>query len=133
MTNKESNKNKKDRVVYLLRKSLNLSQESFGQKIGVSKSAISRMESGDYDITDTMSKVICSTFNVNEEWLKTGKGDMFLTLDSSEEFAKAVNKIFNDEDPIIKNMIIEMARLSDEEKDNIKKTLEIIKKITSIL
>lgn len=76
-----------------LRKELGLSQEKFGEKIGVTKAAVSRMESATYQVTDSMTKLICSEFNVSEEWLRKGNGEMFIepsgmTLD---EYAKSRN------------------------------------------
>lgn len=76
-----------------VRKQLNLSQEKFGSKLGVTKSAISRMELGTYNLTDTMIKLISSNFNVSEEWLRNGIGDMFIEPDtfSLDEFLKSKN------------------------------------------
>ncbi len=65
-----------------IRKTNNLSQEKFGEKLGVTKSAISRMEMGTYATTDTMIKLICSNFNVNDEWLRKGNGEMFIEPDT---------------------------------------------------
>ena len=59
-----------------LRKALGLSQEEFGNKIGLSKSGISNIESGTRNVTDKHIKLVCSEFPVNEEWLKTGEGEM---------------------------------------------------------
>ncbi len=59
-----------------LRKSLGISQEEFGKKIGLSKSGISNIESGTRNVTDKHIKLVCSEFPVNEEWLKTGEGEM---------------------------------------------------------
>jgi len=59
-----------------LRKTLGLSQEEFGKKIGLSKSGISNIESGTRNVTDKHIKLVCSEFPVNEEWLKTGEGKM---------------------------------------------------------
>ncbi|MFR6349802.1 MAG: helix-turn-helix domain-containing protein [Enterocloster aldenensis] len=56
-----------------LRKKCGLSQEEFGKKLGVTKTAVSKMELGTYQITDTMLKLICSEFNVNEKWLRSGE------------------------------------------------------------
>lgn len=60
-----------------LRKSLGLTLENFGQRIGVTKMTISRIENGKNAITDQMFKSICREFNVNEEWLRNGVGSMF--------------------------------------------------------
>lgn len=59
-----------------LRKKLGLTLEKFGERLGVKKAAVSKWENGD-NITDQMFKSICREFNVNEEWLRSGYGDMF--------------------------------------------------------
>lgn len=62
-----------------LRKSeqVKLTLETFGKKIGMGKSAISDLETGRRFPTDQTIKLICREFNVNQEWLLTGKGEMF--------------------------------------------------------
>lgn len=67
----------------LMRKELKLSQEGLGKVIGLSKSGISNIESGIRNVTDTHIRLLCSELNINEEWLRTGKGDMFLETDGS--------------------------------------------------
>lgn len=63
-----------------IRKRLNLSQEAFGNKLGVRKSTISRIESGVHGLTEQMSKLICKTFNVDPFWLESGVGEMFTAI-----------------------------------------------------
>ena len=60
-----------------LRKKLGLTLEKFGEKLGVTKQTVSRVENGVNSLTDQMFKSICREFNVNEEWLRSGYGDMF--------------------------------------------------------
>lgn len=60
-----------------LRKILSLSQEEFGKKINLSKPTISALENQTRGITDRVISDICETFNVNEEWLRNGTGEMF--------------------------------------------------------
>ena len=59
-----------------LRKAFGLSQEELGNKIGLSKSGISNIESGTRNVTDKHIKLICSEFPINEDWLRTGAGEM---------------------------------------------------------
>ena len=64
-----------------LRLACDLSQEEFGQILGVTKSTISNIENGRFNITETMIKLACNEFNVNEDWLRHGTGgdeSMFL-------------------------------------------------------
>lgn len=60
-----------------LRNSLNLTQTEFGNKIGFKQNTVGQMENGLRGITDRTILLICQTFNVNEEWLRTGDGEMF--------------------------------------------------------
>lgn len=65
-----------------LREELNLNQEDFGTQIGISKSAVSGYEIGRRNLSDQTIRAIVREFNVSEEWLRTGAGDMFnLTQD----------------------------------------------------
>ena len=63
--------------IKLLRKTLGLSMEKFGEKIGLSKTTISRVESGDSPLTQKNIKLICSIYNVDYFWLTEGTGEMF--------------------------------------------------------
>lgn len=76
--------------IYLLRSTLELSQESFAKKINVTRSAISNYEKGTRNIMDRVISDICREFNVNEEWLRDGKGEMFIEPDtfSLDEYLK---------------------------------------------
>ena len=66
-----------------IRKTLGLTLEKFGEKLGVTKTAISRIEKGERGLTEQMTKSICREFNVNEAWLRTGEGNMFNKTESS--------------------------------------------------
>ena len=60
-----------------LRKYLKLTQAKFAEMIGLKATAIGLYESGDRNITEQTIMLLCSIFNVNEEWLRTGEGEMF--------------------------------------------------------
>ena len=74
-----------------LRKALGLTLDKFGERLGVGKTAISKIENGDRSVTDQMFKSICREFNVNENWLRTGEGEMFVPVSTFnlDEFVKA--------------------------------------------
>lgn len=63
--------------IKLLRKALNLSQKDFATKIGLTDTAISKLEKGIRNMSDQTIKSICREFNVNYAWLTEGLGDMF--------------------------------------------------------
>lgn len=60
-----------------LRKTLGLTLDKFGERLGVTKQTVSRIENGINNVTDQMFKSICREFNVREEWLRTGELPMF--------------------------------------------------------
>lgn len=60
-----------------LRKNLGLTLEEFGSRIGMGKSAVSKIEKGLNGTTDQTIRSICREFDVNEDWLRNGVGDMF--------------------------------------------------------
>lgn len=60
-----------------VRKSLSLTLEKFGEKLGVTKTTISRIEKGVNNLTDQMAISICREYNVNYDYLMYGEGEMF--------------------------------------------------------
>lgn len=60
-----------------LRTALHLTLEGFGDRIGVTRAAVSKWENGDRGIADSMVVSICREFWVSEQWLRTGEGEMF--------------------------------------------------------
>ncbi|MGX8710301.1 MAG: helix-turn-helix domain-containing protein [bacterium] len=78
-----------DRVKFL-RKELDLTQAAFAEKIGLKATAIGLYESNDRTVTERSIVTICQTFNVSEEWLRDGIGEMFTEPEyfSLDEYAK---------------------------------------------
>ena len=67
--------NERIREVRLL---LQMSQEEFGKVIGLSKSGISNIENGSREVRDVYISAICTKFNIDGEWLRTGIGEPLL-------------------------------------------------------
>lgn len=63
-----------------IRKTLGLTLDEFGKKVGVTKTTISRIENGINNLTDQMTKSICREFNVSYDYLIHGDGEMFDSL-----------------------------------------------------
>ena len=63
-----------------IRKTLNLRLEKFGEKLGVGKTAISKIEKDERNLTDQMAKSICREYNVNYDYLIYEEGEMFSDL-----------------------------------------------------
>ena len=63
--------------IQALREALNLSQREFGERLGVSRDVISKMEYGRVQPKELLLRHICRMYKVNEHWLQTGEGEMF--------------------------------------------------------
>ncbi len=61
-----------------LRKDLNMSQDTFAKKLSLTKNYISLVENGSRNLSEQSLKLLCSMFNVNEEWLRTGIGEPYI-------------------------------------------------------
>lgn len=96
-----------------IRTTLGLTLEKFGNKIGVTKTTISRIEKGERGFTEQMKKAICREFNVNYTWLDSGEGEMF--LDSDDEIMETIDRIMAGENEFHKNLFKTFARLDEED------------------
>ena len=92
-----------------LRKELGLTLEKFGKPLGVGKTAISKIENGENNLTDQMIISICRELNVNEKWLRDGEGEMFEQLLAEDEVAAYVAELLDPDNPFA-DLIIEIMR-----------------------
>ena len=98
-----------------LRKSLGLTQEKFGERVGLKKSAISQIESGVNGVTDQLRLAVFREFNVNEDWLRTGEGSMFSEPDEDEEITKFLGDILSDQPDFRRRLVSVLARMTPDE------------------
>lgn len=96
-----------------LRKVLGLSQEEFGKKLGITKSGISDIESGRRNVTEQHIIMLCNSDpHINEEWLRTGQGNMFLELNRNDEIASFMADVqLSDDDSFQKRFIAMLTKL----------------------
>ena len=86
-----------------LREALDLSQEAFGKEIGLVKS------------------------NVNENWLRTGAGDMFNPMSEDEELDLYIGRISGSDDNFKRNLLKALCKLTEDEWDVLKKIISEMK------
>ena len=94
-----------------VRNSRGLTLEKFGEKLGVTKTAISRLEKGERSLTEQMTKSIWREFSVEYMWLTTGEGEMF--VESDDDFFERIDRIMAGENESRKNMIKTLLYASD--------------------
>ncbi len=109
-----------------LRKAMNLSQEKFGELLGITKSGVSDIESGRRKVTD-QHVIMLANNGVSEEWLRTGKGSMFIPKSKDEEIAEMLADIQKSgEDSFRHRLISALARLDDDGWDKLEKLIDMI-------
>ena len=104
-----------------VREALQLSQREFGEKLGVSRDVISNMEYGRAKPKELFLRHMCRLYKVNERWLQTGRGEMF--LENPEECRKENEalKIFKTLCPEFQDYALEQIRELSELQKKIKK------------
>ena len=79
---------------------LHMSQEEFGKAIGLSKSGVSNIEKGERGLRDTYISAICTQFNIDSRWLRTGNGEPLLAdsvtaYENFENYLKSIGYLVN--------------------------------------
>jgi len=106
--------------IKILRKSLDMSQDEFGQMLGVQKTTISKIERGEISVTEQALRLICSTtwpdgHRVSESWLRDGVGDMFVTNNADDEIMEYVSRLEGPNADLQKRLLLLMARLNEDQ------------------
>lgn len=100
-----------------IRKKKEMTMEQFGEKLGVQKSAISKIEKGKVNLSEQMVRSICREFNVNEIWLRTGEGgddNMFTKISEEDRFSLNLGKLSQSENEMARNMLNAIAETDPE-------------------
>lgn len=104
-----------------LRKELKLTQQEFADKLNIKRGAVANYEIGRNEPIDAVVSLICKTFNVDEGWLRSGEGNMFLELPEEDEEAAYVSELLEDVDndmyKIIKEVMRTYSKLSPKSKE----------------
>ena len=113
----------KDRIKQI-RKSVNLNQADFGQRVGVKGNTIGNYEIGLRTPSDAVILSICREFGVSETWLRTGNGEMFIRPDPDDEIERILAQISASDDELIRRIIRAYWRLDEKEKAAISKLID---------
>lgn len=116
-----------ERVRFIRKNSnINLTLEKFGERIGLRKSSLSQIENDINTLTDSNIKAICREFDVREEWLRTGEGEMFEQMTEQQKILKYAALLLNDKDSVVANAIQTLIVTYEQLDDTSKATLEKI-------
>lgn len=107
--------------IKLLRKEKGLTQKTLASTLGITQSGVSFLEQEGSSVSDQTIKLICTVFNVREEWLRTGEGEMYssaelFSLDrfvaerGATELELAIVKAYFELDPAIRRTVLEHFR-----------------------
>ena len=118
--------------IEILRKDLSMSRRVFGERLGVSESVIVNIEYDRLkrpDQKESLYNLICKEFNVNEEWLRTGNGEMFIQLTRDQLITDFAADLIMENDTFKKRLVEALAKLDESEWDVLEKLAEsLIKK-----
>lgn len=98
-----------------LRKSLDLTQAQFAERVGVKPNTISQYESGRNNPTDAVLALICREYGVNEVWLRTGIGPMLVPRTREEEIAGFMGRLLLREEGGFKRRFVSALAMLDED------------------
>lgn len=113
-----------------LRKNLNLTQDEFAKKIGLSRNFIWMIEKGDRIPSDRTISDICRTFGVDEIWLRDGIGEPFREKSQEEHIAEVLGGVLAGSEQSKDRLIRAVANLPDELTDA---AIQVIQQIAESL
>lgn len=114
-----------DRIIEI-RKSKNLSQEEFGQIIGLSRSQIGCYEKNLRNVSDRAIRDICLHFNINENWLRTGNGNKYIIPNEINELSKILAEISTTNNSQIHSIISKLLKLDEKYLDLIENLIDTL-------
>ena len=98
-----------------VRKAKGLSQAAFGAPFGANRDMINNVENGRAAVSDIMVASICRTYDVNEHWLRTGEGEMFVQIARSDEVMDFVGRaMIGEESNFKQRFLLALSRLPEE-------------------
>ncbi|EGT4846759.1 TPA: helix-turn-helix domain-containing protein [Clostridioides difficile] len=115
-----------------IRENINLSQQKFGEKLGVSRDVISNIENNRVEVKTVFITHMCEVFSVNQEWLETGMGEIFVELSEKDKIKQVESKLKEADSNLLNtillltNIAISKDKLNKKEIDRNEKCIELI-------
>ena len=112
-----------------LRKTLDLTQQEFAERLGVKRNTVGQWECGINALTEQVIISICREFNVNKNWLRTGTGEMFTHQTDDEQLTSFIVKILANKSTSFKRKFIStLSALDESDWDVLEKMVTLLKK-----
>ena len=105
-----------------LRNYLGLTQQKFADKLGLKRQTIAAYEIGNIEPSESTLLLICKEFNINDDWLRTGKEPMQKPIE--DKLSAYVSEITDGNDELIKDFIITYMELDQSSKDALRKVMD---------
>lgn len=121
-----------ERIRELRKKHLKLSMEAFGKRLGVSLDVISNIENNRLSRPDqklSLYKLICSEFNVSEDWLLNGTGDMFAS--DKEEYSSLIDRVMDGENEFAKNIFKTFSLFEERDWEALQRMIDTYKTVSA--
>ena len=113
--------------IKLVRNNLGLTQQEFADKIKVKRNTVATYEMGRSVPSDSAIALICNEFNVNEEWLRNGTGEMFIEKSKDEQIAEMLSGIQKDgEDSFKHRLVSALSKLDEQDWIALEKLIDLI-------
>ena len=104
-----------ERIALCIEK-LGIKKTHFAQRLNVSQAFVTQMTKGVSRPSDRTISDICREFNVDEEWLRTGEGEMFIKMSRKDEIAEFFAEIGKgDDDDFRDRFISALSRLNTDQ------------------
>ncbi len=100
-----------------IRKSLGVTQKDFASHLGITQTAYSMIESGKRVLAPRYIRIICNAFGVNESWLMSGKGEMFLESPDESELSMIFERLSPEARQYLLVMARELLKLQDRQQN----------------
>lgn len=103
----------KDRIKKV-RKELGLTQHDFATRIGSTQNVLANYENGRRNPSSSVINNICKTFNISEEWLREGTGDMFIVVSKELELMAWAGEVLSEESTSFRHRFVSALSVLDE-------------------
>ena len=110
-----------------VRKALNMKQGDFAKELSITQGHLSDLENGRKEVSERLINILVLKFNISEDWLRTGKGDMFNPMSEDEELDLYIGRVSGSDDDFKKSLLKVLCKLSEEEWNVLKKIISEIK------